>query len=121
MRTGTFQAEILRLSQAGLGPAEIARSVKCHVQTVYYWTNPKQHEAVKRRKKLKHRLSQIGGPRISKVERDRILKAYLANPQEGTAMACHRGLPPLYAYKLANAMGLLKKHSPCRERSHSDE
>lgn len=48
-----------------------------------------------------------GGPRQTKEQREEILTAYLANHERGTELAVSRGLSPLYAYKLANAMGAI--------------
>ncbi len=54
--------------------------------------------------------------KISKAEREAILRAYLDDPAEGTRIAMNRGLSPAYAYRLANERGLLPhRYLPGRE------
>lgn len=96
---------IRRLKRAGLSRKEIAGETQLHVQTVYYWLNPPRRESQKRAMRLR----TIGGKRQTKEQRQEIVDAYLANPAKGTALACSRGLSPLYAWKLVNALGLLPR------------
>jgi len=105
---------IERLQKAGLGPQKIADETDLHVQTVYYWLRPQRRERVRRQSAESFRLHQkkmrdIGGPRQSKAQRQEIIDAYLEDPAKGTALACSRGLAPLYAYKLVHALGLLPR------------
>lgn len=51
----------------------------------------------------------VGGKRQTKSEREEILRTYLDNPEKGTLLAMSKGLSPAYAYKLANALGVLPK------------
>jgi len=52
--------------------------------------------------------------RISKELREQILELYLRDPMAGTKLAMEHGLTAAYAYKLANARGLLPltRHIP---------
>lgn len=52
--------------------------------------------------------------RMSKEQREEILGLYLKDPQAGTKLAMDHGLTAAYAYKLANARGLLPltRHVP---------
>ena len=104
---------INRLSKAGLGPQKIADETKLHVQTVYYWLSPRRREVVRKQSAMTFHIGQkikaIGGRRLTKAQRQEILDAYLADPCKGTALACSKGLAPLYAYKLAMALGALPK------------
>lgn len=52
--------------------------------------------------------------RMSKEQRELILDLYLKDPQAGTQLAMEHGLTAAYAYKLANARGLLPltRHVP---------
>lgn len=45
--------------------------------------------------------------RITKEEREEILRVYLENPNEGSQLAMSKGLSQIYAYKLAHERGLL--------------
>lgn len=103
------QEAIGRLSRAGLGPQEIADQTKLHVQTVYYWLHPSRRDQVRKQSWQTFRVNSLGGPRQTKAQRQEILEAYLSDPAKGTAMACRRGLSPLYAYKLATAMGAIPR------------
>lgn len=49
----------------------------------------------------------IGGRRLDGATRKRVLETYLADRTAGEQLARSLGLSPLYAYKLANASGLL--------------
>lgn len=100
---------IQRLKNAGLGPEKIARETKLHVQTVYYWLRPSRRERVRKQSAMTFRLRRVGGRRQTAQQRQEILDAYLQDPAKGTALACSRGLSPLYAYKLANALGLVAR------------
>lgn len=105
---------VSRLKQTGLGPQQIANATGLHVQTVYYWLSPRRRETVRRQSKETYRLQMarlkaVGGRRQTKQQREEILAAYLEDPAMGTALACSRGLSPLYAYKLANALGLIPR------------
>lgn len=100
---------IARLRKAGLGPKKIAEETSLHVQTVYYWLRPERRRRVRRQSETTFRLKQIGGRRQTAEQRQEIITAYLADPAKGTALACSRGLSPLYAYKLVNALGLLPR------------
>lgn len=97
---------ILALSDRGLSNREIAKLIGRHIHTVRYWLNFRNRE---KRIRDKAAARAMGGPRQTKQQRDEILRAYLSNPAEGTALAISRGLAPLYAYKLANMMGVLPK------------
>jgi transposase-like protein len=96
---------IFRLRKTGMTAAEIARETGLHVQTVYYWLRPKRRDAMIKKSALAFHIRRLGGRRLTKEQRQEILEAYLEDPAKGTAMACGRGLSPMYAYKLANAMG----------------
>ncbi len=100
---------IQRLQRAGLGPQKIAKETKLHVQTVYYWLRPVRRERVRKQSETTFRIRQLGGKRQTKQQRQEILDAYLKDPCQGTAMACSRGLSPLYAYKLALALGMMPR------------
>ncbi len=100
---------IERLNKAGLGPLKIAAETKLHVQTVYYWLRPARRDRIRKQSDLTFRIRRLGGRKQTKEQRQEILTAYLEDPAKGTALACSRGLSPLYAYKLANALGLLPK------------
>lgn len=105
---------IQRLSREGLGPQKIADETKLHVQTVYYWLSPRRREAVRRQSavtfKYGPRIKSLGGRRLTRAQRQEILDAYLQDRAQGTALACSKGLSPLYAYKLANALGVLPRN-----------
>lgn len=102
---------IERLQKAGLGPQKIADETDLHVQTVYYWLRPQRRARVRKQSEAIFRenmkVRALGGPRQSKAQRQEIIGAYLKDPAAGTALACGRGLSPLYAYKLVHALGLL--------------
>ncbi len=104
---------INRLSREGLGPQKIADETKLHVQTVYYWLSPRRREVVRKQSAMTFRygsrIKSIGGRRLTKAQRQEILDAYLEDPCKGTALACSKGLSPLYAYKLAMALGVLPR------------
>ncbi|CAN0458932.1 unnamed protein product [Phaeothamnion confervicola] len=100
---------IERLNKAGLGPQKIAHETGLHVQTIYYWLNPKRRETLIARRMERYNLRRIGGPRQTPRQRQEIIDAYLENPAKGTALACSRGLSPLYAYKLTRALGLIAR------------
>lgn len=100
---------IRQLSGLGLNAPGIAKAVRCHEQTVYYWLNPKRRQIMRTKSAEMHRLKSVGGKRQTREQRREILNAYLEDPARGTALACRRGLSPLYAYKLAHAMGALPK------------
>jgi hypothetical protein len=100
---------IQRLKRAGLGPQKIANETKLHVQTVYYWLRPVRRARIRKQSDITFRLKAIGGKRQTKQQRQEILEAYLEDPCKGTALACGRGLSPLYAYKLALALGVLPR------------
>lgn len=54
--------------------------------------------------------------RISKEQREEILRVYLNCPKAGTNLAMSHGLSPAYAYKLAHERGLLpNRYLPGRE------
>ena len=105
---------INRLSKAGLGPQKIADETKLHVQTVYYWLSPRRREVVRKQSAMTfrygRRIKSIGGRRLTKAQRQEILDTYLADRAKGTALACSKGLSPLYAYKLAMALGALPRN-----------
>lgn len=100
---------IQRLKREGLGPQKIADETKLHVQTVYYWLSETRRQQVRKQSASTFRISHIGGKRQTKKQREEILAAYLEDPCKGTAMACSRGLSPLYAYKLALALGVVPR------------
>ena len=57
-----------------------------------------------------------GGKKITKAEREEILRRYLDNPSEGVDLAMSYGLSQIYAYKLAHERGLLPlRYWPARE------
>jgi len=103
------QEAINRLSRAGLGPKEIAAQTKLHVQTVYYWLSPTRRDALRAKSKSSFRLKSAGVKKLTKDQRQEIVDTYLADKAAGTALACSRGLSPLYAFKLVTALGLLPK------------
>lgn len=45
--------------------------------------------------------------RITKEEREEILRVYLENPNEGSQLAMSKGLSQIYAYKLAHERGVV--------------
>lgn len=96
---------IWELRKTRITAAQIARETGLHVQTVYYWLRPKRRDAMIKKSALAFHIQRIGTRKITRAQRQEILEAYLEDPAKGTAMACGRGLSPLYAYKLANAMG----------------
>lgn len=100
---------INRLKKSGLGPEKIARETKLHVQTVYYWLRPVRRARVRKQSETTFRIRRLGGRKQTKQQREEILTAYLADPTKGTALACSRGLSPLYAYKLAHALGMIPR------------
>jgi hypothetical protein len=100
---------IQRLKRAGLGPKKIAKETRMHVQTVYYWLRPARRERIRKQSETTFRIKQLGGKRQTKEQRREILEAYLEDPCKGTALACSRGLSPLYAYKLALALGAIPR------------
>jgi hypothetical protein len=100
---------IRRLKNSGLNAPQIAGETKLHVQTVYYWLSPRRREAMRKKSEDSFRLRHIGGKRQTPAQRQEILTAYLEDPSRGTALACSRGLHPLYAYKLAHALGVLPR------------
>jgi hypothetical protein len=100
---------IKRLKRAGFGPKKIAKETKLHVQTVYYWLRPVRRARIRKQSDITFRLKQLGGRRQTKEQRQEILDAYLEDPCKGAALACSRGLSPLYAYKLALALGMLPR------------
>lgn len=101
---------ILTLSERGMKNPQIAKLIKRNLSTVRYWLSPKNRGARIRRKAA----DRLGGPRITKDQRKTILETYLEDKSRGTAMAISMGLGPLYAYKLAHAMGAipLTRHAP---------
>jgi hypothetical protein len=50
-----------------------------------------------------------GRAKITKAQREEILKTYLNKPEEGCRLAMSYGLSQIYAYKLAHERGLLPK------------
>jgi hypothetical protein len=63
-------------------------------------------------------MNRWGGNKITKEQREEILKLFLENPNEGSALAMSHGLSPIYAYRLANERGLLPhRYWPERERA----
>lgn len=57
--------------------------------------------------------------RISKELREEILALYLSDPVGGTNLAMSHGLTAAYAYKLANARGLLPLTRHVRVKTES--
>lgn len=98
---------ILALRDTKLNARQIAQEVGCHLQTVYYWLRPARRLVMLKKNRQTFQINRLNGPKQSKKQRDEILAAYLRDPAEGTAMAVRRGLAPLYAYKLARAMGVI--------------
>lgn len=49
----------------------------------------------------------LGGKRLTKTEREEILKLYFESPDHAVALARTYGLSEMYPYKLANSLGLL--------------
>jgi hypothetical protein len=54
-------------------------------------------------------MNRWGGKKITKAEREEILRVYLNNPDKGSQLAMSYGLSQIYAYKLAHERGLLPK------------
>lgn len=118
--TSARKEAIRRLSASGMNQQRIADEIGCHVQTVYYWLRPIRRKVMLEKSAANYKstaiykaaaiVEHIGGPRQTKKQRDEILAAYLEDRAKGTALACSRGLSPLYAYRLANAMGALPVH-----------
>lgn len=52
-------------------------------------------------------MNRWGGKKITKEQREEILRAYIRNPAEGSRLAMSHGLSQIYAYKLAHERGLL--------------
>ena len=103
---GPRREAIQLLHVEGMSKEQIAREVGCHVQTVYYWTSARRRHCMRQKSAWIRTLKRdVGGRRQTKQSRDEILAAYLEDKAKGTALAVSRGLSPLYAYKLANAMG----------------
>lgn len=98
---------IQSLAAAGMKPKQISFACRCHVQTVYYWLRPERRRTMINKTKVNFRVHKLGGPKQTKAQRDEILNAYIEDRGKGTALAVSRGLSPLYAYKLANAMGAI--------------
>lgn len=106
----TARREVIEsLKRVGYSCEEIAKETGLHVQTVYYWLKAKRREQVRRQSAETFSVKHLGGPKQTKQQREEILTAYLESPSKGTALACSRGLSPLYAYKLALAMGAIPR------------
>ncbi len=54
-------------------------------------------------------MNRWGGKKLTKDEREEILRVYLENPDKGSQLAMSKGLSQIYAYKLAHERGLLPK------------
>lgn len=54
-------------------------------------------------------MNRWGGKKITKAEREEILRVYLEDPNAGSQLAMRHGLSQIYAYKLAHERGLLPK------------
>ncbi len=54
-------------------------------------------------------MNRWGGKKLTKEEREEILRVYLENPDKGSQLAMSKGLSQIYAYKLAHERGLLPK------------
>lgn len=52
-------------------------------------------------------MNRWGGKKLTKDEREEILRTYLDDPHAGVALAVSHGLSQIYAYKLAHERGLL--------------
>jgi DNA-binding CsgD family transcriptional regulator len=114
--TAARKEAIRRLRASGMNQQQIANLIGCHVQTVYYWLRPNRRKVMLAKSAAIYKtaaiVDHIGGPKQTRQQREEILKAYLEDKARGTALACSRGLSPLYAYKLANAMGVLPVRQP---------
>ncbi len=107
---------IQRLSRDGLTAQKIADETGLHIQTVYYWLSPRRREVVRQQSAMTfhigRKIKALGGRKLTKAQRQEILNTYLEDPCKGTSLACSKGLSPLYAYKLAMALGVLPKKVP---------
>ncbi len=54
-------------------------------------------------------MNRWGGKKLTKEEREEILRVYLDNPDKGSQLAMSKGLSQIYAYKLAHERGVLPK------------
>ena len=52
-------------------------------------------------------MNRWGGKKITKEQREEILRTYLDEPSAGVQLAISYGLSQIYAYKLAHERGLL--------------
>lgn len=52
-------------------------------------------------------MNRWGGKKITKDEREEILRTYLENPAAGCELAMSKGLSQIYAYKLAHERGVI--------------
>lgn len=52
-------------------------------------------------------MNRWGGKKITKEQREEILRIYLEDPSAGCALAMSYGLSQIYAYKLAHERGLV--------------
>lgn len=100
---------IMRLQKAGYRFEDIAAETQLNVQTVYYWLHPSRREKIRKQSWQTFRVKSLGGPKQTKEQRQEILAAYMEDRAKGTALACSRGLSPLYVYKLAQAMGAVPR------------
>ncbi len=51
-------------------------------------------------------MNRWGGKKLTKEEREEILRVYLDNPDKGSQLAMSKGLSQIYAYKLAHERGV---------------
>lgn len=118
MKLSPREAQVLAFinqSFADTGKPPFQYEIAAHLGTEsrgFVWRILKRLEekgAIRRRTYEIRGIEMTGGPRQTKEQREEILQAYLADPEEGTRLAISRGLSPAYAYKLANERGLIPR------------